>query len=489
MKKISLLLLCFLSIQAANATRPSVLFSTAVFDNPGGKPFVELYMQVDGSTVTSLKSADGKYHGAIQVEVVLKKDQKPVYTDKYNLNCPATAEKETPDITDMQRIEADRGSYQLSVKVYDKNAATPEAAVFLSDLAIDLPTDRITVSGIELLESFTKSSAPTRFTRNGMELMPLASAFYPPAAGTLKFYAEVYRADELIGADSLFLIRYRIEGRESKKTAANLGGTQKAKAKQVNVVLSEIPLDELQSGNYSLVVEAVSRANVVLATRTVDFQRVSRQLIPLAKETVDSASLSIEGSFVENLNDIDSLKEYIRCLRPIADRNEQLSGESHVKLADRKSMKMYLLYFWSKRNKATPEADWKEYMVRVGEVNYSFKTFNRKGYDSDRGRVYLQYGRPNERVTSYNEPRSFPYEIWQYNRLGNQTNRKFVFLSKNMAANDFELIHSDAIGEINQPRWQLMLEEKENAYGTDWNTKESDDYYGKKSKDYFDRPK
>ena len=60
-------------------------------------------------------------------------------------------------------------------------------------------------------------------------------------------------------------------------------------------------------------------------------------------------------------------------------------------------------------------------------------------------------------MESPNEPGAYPYEIWHYYEVANQHNKRFVFMSKDSAANDYQLIHSDVVGEINNPRWQLEI--------------------------------
>ena len=73
------------------------------------------------------------------------------------------------------------------------------------------------------------------------------------------------------------------------------------------------------------------------------------------------------------------------------------------------------------------------------------------------GRVYLQYGPPNVMTQSYFEPAAFPYEIWHYYDLQGQRDKKFVFYTNDIATNDFQLIHSNAIGEITNNRWQNII--------------------------------
>ncbi|MCL2512198.1 MAG: GWxTD domain-containing protein, partial [Bacteroidales bacterium] len=97
-----------------------------------------------------------------------------------------------------------------------------------------------------------------------------------------------------------------------------------------------------------------------------------------------------------------------------------------------------------------------------------------KGYQTDRGRVYLQYGPPtivvdrsfdtgNSGFTSNLEDDSYqdgglvPYQIWRYDILGAQRVRTFVFANKHIAAQSYDLIHSDAQGENYNPQWQTEL--------------------------------
>jgi hypothetical protein len=94
----------------------------------------------------------------------------------------------------------------------------------------------------------------------------------------------------------------------------------------------------------------------------------------------------------------------------------------------------------------------------VDYVNQEYKTPIDYGFETDRGRVYLQYGPPNHIDGSDREPGAFPYEIWQYYKLlENQSNVHFVFCNPDEVTNDYSLIHSEALGEINNPRWRFDI--------------------------------
>lgn len=83
-----------------------------------------------------------------------------------------------------------------------------------------------------------------------------------------------------------------------------------------------------------------------------------------------------------------------------------------------------------------------------------------KGYNTDMGRVYLQYGAPSSINKSDFEPNAYPYEMWHYDKIKNQTNKMFVFYSKDMLSRNYTLLHSDMPGEPNEPAWNIILRQK-----------------------------
>ncbi len=160
-----------------------------------------------------------------------------------------------------------------------------------------------------------------------------------------------------------------------------------------------------------------------------------------------------------------------------------------MKISDIRSMQQYVNYFWSRHAPEDPEKGWREYQLEVQKVNASFGTRNMKGYETDRGRVYLQYGPPNTIVTETTDPNSYPYEIWHYYKAGDQTNRKFVFYSTELSANVYRLLHSDARGELQEPNWELKLHSRSQQFGVDMDQGNSFDTYGSQTKENFRMPK
>lgn len=95
--------------------------------------------------------------------------------------------------------------------------------------------------------------------------------------------------------------------------------------------------------------------------------------------------------------------------------------------------------FWKRRD-PTPDSPqnelFNEYYKRVGTANQLFSTSRESGWRTDRGRVYVIYGPPDNIERGSSESTRFEsYEIWTFNEL----QKKFVFYDAN-GFGDFRLV-------------------------------------------------
>jgi GWxTD domain-containing protein len=225
--------------------------------------------------------------------------------------------------------------------------------------------------------------------------------------------------------------------------------------KPVSVILSEFNIENLSSGNYNLVVEARNQQNEIVASGQLFLQRSNPNAQP---SFTDVTSYSSDNTFAGKITNIDTLKEYLSSTFPISSGLERSFLRTALKSSDIHYLQNYFYGFWQRREQANPEHAWLLYNEEVKKAQYNFGTRIKKGYQTDRGRVYLEYGPPNTRSVQYYGPNQYPYEIWHYYTLKEtQRNKKFVFYSPDMVTSDFFLIHSDAIGEVNDPQWQFVL--------------------------------
>lgn len=487
MKKLLLLALVFalysIGLKAGNLT---AYFSYCTFDIPGQSPYLETYLNVVASTVKFVPVENNKLKGQLEVQWIIRSDDKIVHVDKYNLISPEVSpgDSSIPDFMDQQRLKLDVGNYEIELSIRDKNNNIKETTL-KQKVTINFPNDTISISDIELVESYSKTQEPNKFTKSGYDIIPFVHTFLPKNISSLKFYAEIYRSDITPASD--YLIRYFISDKEKRRVVDDYIVSLKQSPKNINIILGDFDIKNLPSGNYHLNIEIRNRENKLIAYNQLFFQRSNERNKPMV--TADISAIDINNTFVTSYTNADTLVDYIACLYPISTMLEAEIADNQMKSKDIRSMQQYIYHFWRNRNNEDPEKAWLDYKLEVARVNNAYSTMISKGYDTDRGRVYLQYGPPHTMTEVKDEPSSYPYEIWHYHTIKNQSNRKFVFYTNERSSNDYRLLHSDALGEINEPKWELVLHSRSQQFGIDLGQENSLDTYGSKTKDIFSNPR
>ncbi len=483
MKRYLFLLLITIGGFAAHSA-PTAYFSYTVFNVPGKGPYVETYLTIIGNTVSFPKNTSGSYQGTVTISMNAVKGDKSLDQRKYNLLSQPTADSLTPpNFTDIQRFFLENGEYTFNITVSDA-AAGDQTFSTAEKIVVNVPEDKPSFSSIEFVENYSKSSTPSILTKSGLDLVPYNSDFFPENMGSVIYYAELYNAAKVIPEGDKFLIEAYIRDFERKRKFTQFGRFTKETPQEANVVFSEIDLKELGSGNFELVIEMRDKENKLICSTSKFFQRRNRN-VQLSLSSIET--VEIENTFVSKISGKDTLMEYMRCVRPISEKSEITHAENILKTGDIEMMKKFVFTFWQKRNNVDPEGEWLRYFEQVKAVNRSFGNQIEKGYLTDRGRVYLQYGTPDNRNIYVHESSSYPYEIWQYNKLRKQSNRKFVFYDPELL-NNYKLLHSDALGEPYEPRWQIRLRSRDHV-NPNIDKESAPGIYGNNPDDNFRNPK
>ncbi len=481
-------LILFSSVGFGQDKKLNAYLSYSTFFEPESGPYIETYLMVDGNSVKYIKSETGKYQAAIEVVMLFKKDNEEIVNyDKYELLSPELDDTLSVNFNfiDQQRYSLQNGDYNFEIQIGDKHSEA-DPFISLQPLVINFPNDEVIISGIQLVESYSETEDPGILTKNNYDLLPYIINYYPEQVSKITFYAEVYNTLEELGEGEKFLLTYYLAELDKGEALGKFSQYKKQSSAKVNVVFSEFDISKLPSGNYFLVIEARDKENNLLGSNKIFIQR-SNPGIQLSID--DIATMQINNTFVNNITNIDTLREYIRCLMPISSEQEKGFALAHVENSDLEILQKFFYMFWTQQSPLDPERAWLAYLEEVNKVNYAYSTSIQKGYETDRGRTYLKYGPPNAISESYNEPSAYPYEIWHYYFLENgQRNRKFVFYTKDIATNDFALIHSDVTGEYSNYRWQYFLYQRvDSGFDIDQTTKP--DPWGGNSKKYFDLPR
>src|SRR5690606_22050574 len=218
-------------------------------------------------------------------------------------------------------------------------------------------------------------------TKSGYDIVPYTSDFYPESFDKIAFYAEIYNTSKVLGANENYLINYFIESTETNKIVGSFKNFIRETTQSVNVLLKVFPIEELPSGNYNLIVEVRNKTNEVLATKKIFFQRSNPEATPILLTD------NYINTFVDNMK-VDELAEYIKSVEPISTNIEINFSNNQLKGKDETLMKQYFYNFWTTRNQADPETEWKKYLELVNTTNKLFSTGIKKGYTTDRGRTF-----------------------------------------------------------------------------------------------------
>ena len=487
---------------SASALRADLNYKT--FYSPMIGSYVETNLLIHAASLSYQKLNNGNFQGAVNITIMFMKGEEVANFSKIRLDSPTVnSMSNIADFIDHQRFMLPDGIYEMIISMSDASSPDKEY-VHKEEITLDYAEKSISISSIELLNSYEKAdeNAPTKFTKSGYNLIPKVYSFYDANESQLAFYCEIYHTDAILGTNEPFLISYHIQGFESKHTINNFSGFKRAQSSDINPLLVSFNINDLASGNYTLLIETRDKNNTLLTENSIFFQRSN----PNAKfNTNNLYSISSEKMFTLKYNDLDSLREYVAWLYPQASYIEKQFIFHQTKSADIDILQRFLYSFWAERNELDPEYAWEEYKKLVAAVNKEFRAGRTRGYQTDRGRVYLQYGPPsiivdrsfdtgnsgftataNTEDGGYQEGGLVPYQIWRYDIMGTQRARTFVFANKHIAAQSYDLIHSDAQGEIYNPQWQTEL--TRNRYNPHLEKRRENNLFEGQSGEYYKVP-
>ncbi len=454
MKKfLSLILLLSLSSFSSSALDTNISFSTFKSKTAG---YVEVYLQVVGSTVEFAPFQDSLFQANVEVVILFKQKGEIIKFDKYLLNSPSV---DAPiDFVDMKRYALENGEYEIEVSVRDVNAIENEKS-YKNDLSIDFSQPRIYQSDIQLLASLRKlgeAESENPMAKGGFVFEPLPSHFYDKYCDRLIFYSEIYSTDSLLNED--FMVSYYIEEVMGEQLGKAISLVHKRKSPDAIVpFLQQIDIVDLPSGNYNLAIEIKKKSGDLLSKKKIAFKR-SNPYLNASRAEIAAGTNSLGEEFVADLTD-DELRYSLKAIAMQVDDTDGDLINTIIAENKREAMQLYLFSFWAKENPVNPHGEYLGYMEVARAIDMKFKDGFGYGFETDRGYVYMKYGVPSDIAAVEDEQSAPPYEIWFYNQFPqtSQNNVKFIFYNPNLLTNGFKILHTNARGERNNPQWEVEL--------------------------------
>jgi len=345
-------------------------------------------------------------------------------------------------------------TYLLKVRFKDLNS-NYEKQKQMPLVVESFDTDNLTISDIELATRINRTTQQSIFFKNGYQVIPNPDRFYGTGMPMLMFYSEIYNLRQDDEQDQgNYSVQYRIldsDGqvvREFPPKVHQKPGESAVEASGMNII-------SFRSGTYFLELTVNDQVNNVTIARRKKFF-IFRQGDLAVSDSVNQqlTAKRLQASFARIYKNMSSerLDQEFDAARYIATKEEK----KIYKTLDVQGKQAFLLEFWRKRDDKpeTPQNEFREnYLKLVNTANKEFSGF-KDGYKTDRGRVLLLYGVPDEieRFPLSMEHRE--HHIWKYFSI--QGGVIFVFVDK-QGFGDLELVHSTARGELNDPDWQRWI--------------------------------
>jgi GWxTD domain-containing protein len=427
-----------------------------------GEHLLQIYVAVGGASVVFRQEPDSLYQACVNIQMHLLRlqggDTMVQSSDVYNLSLPADARLRDTTLQSRRRanplnvhqLRLEPGQYILQTVATDSNAQYLSRAVSIHEFVLD-PSEpqAFAFSDVKWVAGVFKADVGRRGTGRD-ELIPFVTNATFVNEDSMAFYQELYNTDQLLQEN--FLIRCVIYQGDNRLWNYETRGQARAPGR-INAYKEVIYIGNLSSNIYYLQVELINSKNRPVRTfRQKFYVYNSRKETEFELVTAPNQAADFFDQYDE-----ERLDYYLQTLAPRATSQEI----NLVQVLPDFETKKNFLYTFFERRRSTPdqqvEALWRGHLLALDYVNQHFTSRLREGWRTDRGRIFMQYGIPNDVERFPSETGLLPYEIWRYNRLGPQTNVVFIFYDPDLATQEYPLLHSTKYGELSNPAWQRAL--------------------------------
>ena len=439
-----------------------VTFDYRVFFAPGVGPYAEVVTSFDASTFEHLPLDSGYVQAHAELTLVLMRAGVIVDARKVKVDGPKVKADDKSDFLSIERFAIPAGNYDIEIEVRDVNASQKQAESLIQQMEVVVPAKGVFISDIEWVSAYRQSAEINAFSKSGYDMIPFVSSYFGTSLNSIIYYAEIYRTDSVWGIGSPFVTTICIVNMKDNSVEF-CKRVKKEKAASVVPMLQTLDISDVPAGQYKLRIEVRDRENNLVALREREFARNKIADLPSAAGSSEVSAAQVSLSFAGQITDADSLRQLLFYHIPIAQDVDRDAIDRQIPSADLLTMQSFFYSFWWKRNPENPEGAWLKYAKSIQIVKDNFETRIKKGWQTERGRVYLQYGPPNTRIVRNNEVDYWPFEIWHYYSTDNNLhNRRFLFYDTTLMG-DMDLLHSDVPEEPKNFNWKEMVRSRPTA--------------------------
>ncbi len=450
-----LVLLNVANLHAQKSVR--VFLDSKQYYDPELGNYLEIQLLFSGYTLEYLPVEEG-LQGEIAVAMQITQNDSSIVNDVYRLKTPIMRDSVIDDFYDIRRYQLSPGVYQYMLEIFDMNS-TSESLTATQTLVIDELGKSVQISDVQVADYAAKGDGTSMFYKSGYDIYPRLNNYFNEESLNLPVYFEIYNTH--LSKDSVFGLKQTVINADSGEEFAELSDIFKVKAAPVVPVIRQMSLVNVPAGKYVVEYTLINREQEVVAQTAYSFERE----IESATEYLTLENTIIDPAFQASLTN-DSVSYYLGSLIPISRPGEVRNILQILKTKTVEDQRKYIQMFWiTTAGKSKAYDSWIQYKGQVQLVESVFSTNLMDGYETDRGRVYLQYGAPTQMIPREVSPSEYPYEIWQYDKIGVFSNKRFIFYNPDLINNNYSLLHSDMVGELKNNAWPQALNRRNTTNG------------------------
>ncbi len=458
-----------------------VNYDYTVFPRDSNTFLLEFYYFYPETEYTMQMSNSKGYYGNINFKIMIRAldilDTLSTSNDFYKevlWRAPIEKKIAGEDLQDfygLQKIYLHAGKYTVLFEGQDEFDTSNKFNKKFDLIIEPNTTNGLSISGLQIANNIISkfkispdiiSEFPDIFYKNQFYVYPNPlreiSSDYP----TLHLYSEINNIK--VAAPNGIKIKYIIYD-ATNRPVLNYEREKPATADAIVETIS-VPLDTYQSGVYYAEIN-ISPNNKLSGSgisSTVDttLETISRKTkfflinrnIELKGKTMYTDDEMFERSEFATYSENRANSEFEK-FNIIATSQERKSWD---KLTDLKAKQRFLYRFWFMRNpdqSSEFNIELQKFRQRIEHVNtyysYGGKT---NGWKTDRGKVYVRYGEPDQIDKNSSTPDKKAYDAWYY--TGIDGGGEFYFIDK-LGMGDYVLVHSTAFGYIQNFNWYEIV--------------------------------
>ncbi|MFT4534882.1 MAG: GWxTD domain-containing protein [Saprospiraceae bacterium] len=418
----------------------------------GDKTYLETYVRVLGRSAEfrELATKDGLFQASIDFTFIISQGGNIVTYEKFKLSSPEL--RASQDFLDVKRFAIDPGTYTLKIEAIDHNDPDNKMELIRSVIVRNY-SKAIELTDVQLFGKVKQSTQSNPLAKNGIYMEPLNYGVVTEDINVLNIYAEVYLKN---AGDDLLFVKYGIsEGFDDGGGKEVMKKVKKLDNQASQPLIFHLPVDKIPTGNYRVELEIMDKSKTVIISKFVNFSRSNPEYDQEFWRTYNDIE---DYSFVNDMT-AGEVDYALRATSPIVFEPKKSLLDYIIKDAPLMAKKKFLFSFWKEKEPRNTEHHYQQYLTIAKAVDLEYNSNVGYGFETDRGYIFLRYGKPNSVLTIDQEPEAYPYEIWYFNQVEEttQTNVRFLFYNKSLVAKDYKLLHSTCRGETQNQAWEVEL--------------------------------